>query len=330
MDRQRERRYKVKLYNTCMEVQNNTLNISLATNNILKSILTQTDNKNLSSILKNNISIQDIIKNLFIDLKNGTKYNITVENILKNSVVFKNFDSFSKSILSLINELKSHSRFNKYKPLLESFSKNIKDLDEKSLKELINKSGIFLESKILKQNNNQNLLNNINNDIKTLLLKMKQEISSNPNIKTQEISKQIDKLLFQIDYYQLLSITSNSHYLYIPFLWDILEDGNIYIKQVKKNKFYCQINLCLKDYGQTNLLLTLYDKNKLDLRINTSQDNFKILVQKNIQTLKQAFNNTNLVLTNVQVSSLDIKKKENKSDIYKQNDNLEFGFNIKA
>ena len=315
-----------------MKVQNNTLNISLANNKVLKNILTKIDNKNLNAILKSNISIQDIIKNLFVDLKNGTKHNVTIENILKTSVVFKNFDSFSKSILNLINEIKSNSQFNKFKPLLESLSKNIQDIDEKSLKELINKSGIFLESKILKQNtnNNKTLLNNINTDMKTLLLKMKSEISNNTNTQTKEISKQIDKLLFQIDYYQLLSLTSNSHYLYIPFLWDVLEDGNIYIKQVKKDKFYCQINLCLKDYGQTDLLLVLYDKNKLDLKINTSQDDFKTLVQENIQTLKKAFNNTNLVLTNVQVSSLNINEKEKQSDIYKQNDNLEFGFNIKA
>ncbi len=315
-----------------MKVQNNTLNISLANNKVLKNILTKIDNKNLNAILKSNISIQDIIKNLFVDLKNGTKHNVTIENILKNSVVFKNFDSFSKSILNLINEIKSNSQFNKFKPLLESLSKNIQDIDEKSLKELINKSGIFLESKILKQNtnNNKTLLNNINTDMKTLLLKMKSEISNNTNTQTKEISKQIDKLLFQIDYYQLLSLTSNSHYLYIPFLWDVLEDGNIYIKQVKKDKFYCQINLCLKDYGQTDLLLVLYDKNKLDLKINTSQDDFKTLVQENIQTLKKAFNNTNLVLTNVQVSSLNINEKEKQSDIYKQNDNFEFGFNIKA
>ena len=315
-----------------MKVQNNTLNISLANNKVLKNILTKIDNKNLNAILKSNISIQDIIKNLFVDLKNGTKHNVTIENILKTSVVFKNFDSFSKSILNLINEIKSNSQFNKFKPLLESLSKNIQDIDEKSLKELINKSGIFLESKILKQNtnNNKTLLNNINTDMKTLLLKMKSEISNNTNTQTKEISKQIDKLLFQIDYYQLLSLTSNSHYLYIPFLWDVLEDGNIYIKQVKKDKFYCQINLCLKDYGQTDLLLVLYDKNKLDLKINTSQDDFKTLVQENIQTLKKAFNNTNLVLTNVQVSSLNINEKEKQSDIYKQNDNFEFGFNIKA
>ena len=315
-----------------MKVQNNTLNISLANNKVLKNILTKIDNKNLNAILKSNISIQDIIKNLFVDLKNGTKHNVTIENILKTSVIFKNFDSFSKSILNLINEIKSNSQFNKFKPLLESLSKNIQDIDEKSLKELINKSGIFLESKILKQNtnNNKTLLNNINTDMKTLLLKMKSEISNNTNTQTKEISKQIDKLLFQIDYYQLLSLTSNSHYLYIPFLWDVLEDGNIYIKQVKKDKFYCQINLCLKDYGQTDLLLVLYDKNKLDLKINTSQDDFKTLVQENIQTLKKAFNNTNLVLTNVQVSSLNINEKEKQSDIYKQNDNFEFGFNIKA
>ena len=315
-----------------MKVQNNTLSISLANNKVLKNILTKIDNKNLNAILKSNISIQDIIKNLFVDLKNGTKHNVTIENILKTSVVFKNFDSFSKSILNLINEIKSNSQFNKFKPLLESLSKNIQDIDEKSLKELINKSGIFLESKILKQNtnNNKTLLNNINTDMKTLLLKMKSEISNNTNTQTKEISKQIDKLLFQIDYYQLLSLTSNSHYLYIPFLWDVLEDGNIYIKQVKKDKFYCQINLCLKDYGQTDLLLVLYDKNKLDLKINTSQDDFKTLVQENIQTLKKAFNNTNLVLTNVQVSSLNINEKEKQSDIYKQNDNFEFGFNIKA
>ena len=552
-----------------MLVSNNSLlNILLPNENkVLKDVLKEADTKTLSNMKTGSTTVGDILQNLFSDLKSGDKSKITIENLLKNSNLFKDLGSFTKSIESLLSQVKEDPSLAKYKPQLESFLKNISQVDNNSLKDLISKSGIFLESKVLSQsqsstnlpknlenilgqiktilsdvskniqnidtkkidtiidkilqnnstaNSNTNLANttntndlktlisqlqnlskNIGNnnlgnlnlltnnlkeisnqaqlieskmanqspnamqnltqakellntntqqifsqlkselllnsnipnlqnivkqldnliqsnnllsqnqalfsqasiDIKTLLLNLKESISSlnsNQNLlqvqqniikiidklepliqnfinsssfsqasertlqqqnllqndmktilfqiqeelvgktdtKSAETLKQVDRMLMQVEYYQLLSIASNSNSVYIPFLWDMLDDGSISMKKIDEEKFYCEINLSLKEFGETQLLLSLYDKNKLDLTIYASKDSFKQQIRENSIKLKQALNKADLIPVNINI--IDLKKDEEKpkeqqqADIYSQNTNLGFGIDIKA
>ena len=76
----------------CMIVSNNTLlNILLPNDNkVLKDVLKEADTKSLEQMIKNNsTSVNDVLKELFDNIKNGTKSNTTIENILKNSNIFK-------------------------------------------------------------------------------------------------------------------------------------------------------------------------------------------------------------------------------------------------
>lgn len=510
----------------CMLVSNNTLlNILLPNDNkVLKEVLKEADSKNLEQMLKNNTtSINDVLKDLFDGLKNGTKSNSTIENILKNSNLFKDMGTVSNTLGNLLENISEDENLQKFKPLIENFLKNIKDIDANSLKEQINKSGVFLESKmaqtanskienilnqiqnlikdintpqakqvndlvtkliqtpvntetssnlktlttalqnlnnslsmpltqnlstlttqlknmindgalieskiennppniniiskenmntqakdiltqiknevlqnpilqnknimpivdnllkmdnvfsknenlqnILNQNNlstftsnfssnltpllttlkdtleaitpnNINLQNqvssivekienlikenisnpkmqsNVSDDIKTILLQMQEELASKSDPKTQDITKQIDKLLTQIDYHQLSSLVSNSNYVYLPFFWEMLEDGNISMKKTDEEKFYCQINLTLKDFGKVDLMLALYDKNKLDLTISAQREHFKIALRENMQKLKIALNSVNLIPVNIKL--LDLKEENDKKDM---------------
>ena len=109
---------------------NNLLNILLPNNNkILKEALKEADSKSLEQIVKNNTgSVNDVLKDLFENLKNGTKSNTTIENILKNSTVFKEMGSFSNSLSSMLENLTSEDKspiLEKFKPVLENFLKNI-------------------------------------------------------------------------------------------------------------------------------------------------------------------------------------------------------------
>ena len=104
---------------------------------------------------------------------------------------------------------------------------------------------------------------------------MQSELVGKTDVGSQETLKQIDKMVMQVEYHQLLSIVSNSNSVYIPFLWDMLDDGSISMKRTDEDKFYCEINLSLKEFGQTQIMLALYDKNKLDLTIYASKDSFK-------------------------------------------------------
>jgi hypothetical protein len=541
-----------------MLVANNTLlNILLPNDNkVLKEALKEADSKSLEQLIKNNTnSVADVLKDLFENLKSGTKSNTSIENILKNSTVFKELGNVSTNIATLLENISQDENLQKFKPLIENFLKNIKDMDANTLKEQLKNSGVFLESKmaqtpntkienilnqiqnlikdintpqtrqvneliskllqnpnsndfnanlktlttalqnlnnslstpqtqnlstlvnqlktvvndaslieskienhlpttnplnakdniniqtkellnqlkneiiqnpilqnnktimpllenllkmdnffsksenistLLSQNNfnnlnsftsnfssnitplltslkdeleslnpnNLNLQNqvmkfvekienilkellnpniqkneakNLNEDMKSILLKMQEELASKTDSKSAELSKQVDKLLTQIDYQQLLSLSSNSNSVYLPFLWEMLEEGNISMKKTEEEKFYCQINLTLKDFGKVDLMLALYDKNKLDLTVYAQREHFKVAIRDNMQKLKIALNSVDLIPVNIKL--LDMKEESKKDEkptqtylnnSYNQSLNLSSGIDIRV
>lgn len=267
--------------------------------------------------------------------------------ILKNELL--NIKSFDTNILNqIIDKLLNIQNLSTKIEIPTSFKSNdffsnINNLIL-NLKENLNNSSISnqlqTQQNILKiidklENilSNQNQQSSIQNDIKSTLLQIQDQLTDKIDPKTQEVSKNIEKMLTQIDYYQLLSISSNSNSVYIPFIWDILEDGSISMKKIDEEKFYCEINLTLKEFGETQLMLALYDKNKLDLTIYASKDSFKQSIRENSTKLKQALNSVDLIPINIKI--IDMKKEETKdnnaiNNPYAQNSDLGFGINIKV
>ena len=558
---------------------NNLLNILLPNDNkVIKEALKEADSKTLEQMTKNNSSsINDVLKDLFENLKTGTKSNTAIENVLKNSTIFKDLGSASTNLSSLLEDISSDESLQKFKPLLENFLKNIKEIDANTLKEQVKNSGVFLESK-LSQNSNtklesilnqiqniikdintpqakqvnelvnkllqnsQNQVSNSNNteftnnlksltnalqnlssslnpsqtqnlsklsnqltslvnnaslieskientnpisqniqskdlstlikndttqnlssqniqlkdtvnlqtkelltqikndilqnptlqnknilpmidnllkmpdlfikgeslqnltslnnlstfsnnfasnlsplltslkegletsnpnnlslqnhltklvdkvehliqdlsnnpkgnskitdDMKSVLLQMQDELAGKTDVKSQDLAKQVDKILTQIDYHQLLSLSSNANNVYLPFFWEMLEDGNISMKKADDEKFYCQINLTLKDFGKIDLMLALYDKNKLDLTIYAQREHFKTALRDNMQKFKVALNNVDLIPVNIKL--LDLKEETQIKDepasiytnnSYNNNSNLDSKINIRV
>ena len=126
---------------------------------------------------------------------------------------------------------------------------------------------------------------------------------------------------------QLTSLVSNSNFVYIPFFWEMLEDGTVEIKEKKEDKFFCQIKLTLKDFGKIDLMLSMYDENKLDMTIYAQREHFKVTLRDNLQKLKLALNEANIIPMNVKL--LDMKEEsENKeqkpTNVYQNNYNNDF------
>ncbi|WP_421716965.1 flagellar hook-length control protein FliK [Arcobacter arenosus] len=545
---------------------NNLLNILLPNDNkVLKEALKNADAQTLQKFQNGTATVGDILKNLFENLKTSDKSQVSIQNFLKDTNVFKMEQNFSKSIEQVLSQLKSNPSLEKFTNQIETLLKNISNLDENSLKQMIDKSGIFLESKIANQinlqtgnqgnlpkniaelltqiktlikdipnleaknitnlidkilqtNSNQtitpnnlqgelktlvsnlqnllsnisskevtnlsnltqklenlssqaqlveskiantntqvenNLLNNkeiintktletlltlkqelvnikgidtkplnqlidkllnlqnlftkidlpnlnqsgfqsnfatnldslltnlktsiqnlssssenlnlhqninktihkletiinnliqnpnnflpkesnpIQNDMKALLLQVQAELISKGDSNSQETIKQIDRLITQIEYHQLQSLVSNSNNVYIPFLWDMLDEGSISMKKINEDKFYCEINLSLKEFGETNLLLALYDKNKLDLTIYASKNSFKETLQKSLPKLRSSLNSVDLIPVNIKI--VDIKKEDTKEqkqmNQFNQNNdfiNPNFGIDIRV
>jgi hypothetical protein len=168
----------------------------------------------------------------------------------------------------------------------------------------------------------------ISNDLKSVLMQANEEISKSSHPKQTELLKHIDKLSLQIDNYQLISHLSNASSLYLPFSWDSLQEGNIEIQKAKDNKFFCDINLKLKEYGELNLKLTLYEKNQLNIHIYTSNEKFKELVKENIPSLRSALIDTKITPREIRI--FEPKKPLPVSPYQIQSDALEMGFEVKA
>lgn len=174
----------------------------------------------------------------------------------------------------------------------------------------------------------------ITKDIKSTLLKIAEEVKQSNNPAFNEAFKQVDKLLTQVDYYQLMSLTSSSNFVYFPFIWDMLEDGSLSMKKLNEEKFYCEINLKLKEYGKINLLLVMYEKNHLDISIFAQKKTLKDEVSQNLQALKRALSGAGIIPGNIKL--LDLKEENETKDelTYTNNHNdiqdLDFGVNIKV
>ncbi|WP_417327498.1 hypothetical protein [Halarcobacter sp.] len=256
-----------------------------------------------------------------------------IDNLLQN----KNMDSLNlkptinnitSNIETLLKDLKTTvAQLNQGNTNQASFEKI-----DKALVKLEQTAQNFIQT-LNRGENSKGANTNLQNDMKAILLKVQEELSTNTtDPKANDTAKQVDKVLTQIEYHQLLSLVSNSNSVYIPFIWDILEDGSISMKEGKDEKFYCEINLNLKEFGETKLLLGLYDKNKLDLTIYATKDHFKEAIKENIFKLKRAMNSVELIPVNIHILDFDKDKKEEvkKTDVYNQNINLGFGVDIKA
>jgi len=181
---------------------------------------------------------------------------------------------------------------------------------------------------IEKLNPQNNIKEIIKNDLKSVLLQTKEELVKSNNPNQNEIIKNIDKLSLQIDYSQLVTHLSNSSSLYLPFSWDSLEEGEIELKHGKNDKFYCDIYLKLKEYGELNLKLTLYEKNQLNLHIHSADEQFKNIVKENIPSLRSAL--IDIQITPREIRILAPKKEIPQSPYSNYEDNFKMGFEVKG
>nr|WP_321265815.1 flagellar hook-length control protein FliK [uncultured Sulfurimonas sp.] len=225
--------------------------------------------------------------------------------------------------------------------LANSVDKIIKTLQTNLKENVVNKSDSLFSkemqstlNKLSTLNTPQNLSSHQNikeiiaNDLKSLLLQTSQEITKSSHPNQTEILKNIDKLSLQIDYYQLMSHLSNSSSLYLPFSWDALQEGNIKLKKGEEDKFYCDIELKLKEYGELNLKLVLYEKNQLNIQIHSDNQELKNLIKENIPSLRSSLIELNI--TPREIRLLDASKKGPTSSYETIKDNINIGFEVKA
>jgi len=105
----------------------------------------------VSSLLKEK-SVTTLLSSLFNDIIQGNKSKSTVSTSLQNSKAMFDFKSVSSDIKDILNNSKitNNPKLEQQVKTLKNFLVDIKDMDDKNLKSNIKNSGVFLESKLLK------------------------------------------------------------------------------------------------------------------------------------------------------------------------------------
>ena len=327
-------------------IQNGSM-IESKTENLVPKTLTQAQTLEDENINRANSEIKSLINNQVKELLTQIKQDLTQnQNIIQNKNILPLIDKlislpdlFSKSeaILNSVQNTNISNFSNNFatnlNPLLTALKESLQAINPKNI-EIQNQINSLIKKveNIIQEYTNNNLDNpkdnqKLDNDFKSILLKMQDEIAQKTDIKSQDSLKTINNLLTQIDMQQLTSLVSNSNFVYIPFFWEMLEDGTVEIKEKEEDKFFCQIKLTLKDFGKIDLMLSMYDENKLDMTIYAQREHFKVTLRDNLQKLKLALNEANIIPMHIKL--LDMKEEsENKeqkpTNVYQNNYNNDF------
>ena len=178
-----------------------------------------------------------------------------------------------------------------------------------------------------------------NNDINNITTKSQSEISKvlNQDVKSTllNISEKsqnaqtvnaANKMISQIEMHQMVSSLQGGIQTYMPYIWDGVEGGNVAFKQGKKDKFYAQIDLNFKKFGQINVMVGLVDKRYIDLSVATQTNEFKELILSSSSELKQAISKLGLIVSNFNIKTLP---KVKLNDRFKNFGGLDVGFDKK-
>lgn len=263
-----------------------------------------------SSFTESSKGFLDVLTKIFNVLKTIEQTATTPQNTTKLILDEKIPQKIDKIILDIKTEIQ------KADPL---FSKDVKVL----LRELYN---LNAPQKLSSQENIKDILNN---DLKAVILKTREELALQPASTSQtEALKHIDKLALSIDYYQLVSHLSNSTSLYLPISWDEMKEGNISIKKVDKDKFYCDIELNLEEYKELRVRLTVFETNQLNIHISSDSSKLKKLMGESMQDLRSA-------LIDMQITPRDIRftnytNNTAHSSYVEVDQKLDMGFEVKG
>jgi len=299
-------------------------NTNKALNEVLKNASAEelkvlSKEKDLKSIL-NSILKQSALN------RSGDK---TLVQLMKNNPTLKSLGDVSSTIKDLLSTIRSQTNPLPIEKILKNFLVDIKDLSNTKLKQMLENSGIFLESSLKKLKPlDSHVKELLSQDLKAVLLSAKEELSHSNHVNRGDLLKQMDKLLLQIDYYQLLSHLSNASSLYLPFSWDAMQEGSIQMKKTDDDKFYCDIDLKLKKYGEVNFKLTLYEKNQLNLHIYAKSKTFQMLMKEKMSELRSAIISVNVTPREIRVFE---PKSTNATQAYNEyEDNLAMKFEVKG
>lgn len=228
-------------------------------------------------------NLTDGLKTILTELFENTKSDKILLNLAKNSSIFKTFEQFGTEAKKLVDLLQNQNSKSVDFSSLKSLFLNIENFDEKKLKTLIEKSIFSSETKAL--------------------------LASLSESDDKEVQKQANKMITQIEYFQLNSYLNNSLYTYLPFDWNSFEGGDIEFKNEGSNQYTCHINLELKEYGKVKINLLYDEENHISIGFFLENDELKEKMSNNLQSLRISLKAVGVNVQNI--SLIDAKEKAN-------------------
>ena len=253
---------------------------------------------------------------------------------LKNDLKMLNNIGDEAGLVKAFNELSDVSKEGSLQDKLQSAARRLAHSLSLADPEASTAKSDLAESKaLLKQ------LKLATNDINSITTKSQSEISKvlNQDVKSTllniseksqnaQIVNAANKMISQIEMHQMVSSLQGGIQTYMPYIWDGVEGGNVAFKQGKKDKFYAQIDLNFKKFGQINVMVGLVDKRYIDLSVATQTNEFKELILGNSSELKQAISKLGLIVSNFNIKTLP---KVKLNDRFKNFGGLDVGFDKK-
>lgn len=258
----------------------------------------------------------------------------TILENLKNDLKMLNNIGDETGLVKAFNEVSDVSKEGSLQDKLQSAARrlahslSLADPDASTAKSELSESKALLKQLKLATNDINNITTKsqseiskvLNQDVKSTLLNISEK-SQNP-----QIVNAANKMISQIEMHQMVSSLQGGIQTYMPYIWDGVEGGNVAFKQGKKDKFYAQIDLNFKKFGQINVMVGLVDKRYIDLSVATQTNEFKELILSSSSELKQAISKLGLIVSNFNIKTLP---KVKLNDRFKNFGGLDVGFDKK-
>ena len=234
-------------------------------------------------------------KDILSQLLSGTTEEdarIELLNVLKHAKAFRNLGSFTgelKQLVGLVNTLKGAELFAR---LAEAFIQPPQGDAKPALQTLLTSSGLFLEAGIKKM-----LMEDAaetvsakpwQRDLKAALLSLMNETARLPKGEGEEANILINRLLFKIDYFQLLSSLSAGTALFVPYHFAALNEGELYLHSGEDRAAYCDLRLDLESYGELKVMFSLEKGRLLTLIFYTENGELTTILRASEAPLRAA------------------------------------------
>ena len=258
----------------------------------------------------------------------------TILENLKNDLKMLNNIGDETGLVKAFNELSDVSKDGSLQDKLQSAARrlahslSLADPEASTAKSDLSESKALLKQLKLATNDINNITTKsqseiskvLNQDVKSTLLNISEK---SQNAQTVNAA---NKMISQIEMHQMVSSLQGGIQTYMPYIWDGVEGGNVAFKQGKKDKFYAQIDLNFKKFGQINVMVGLVDKRYIDLSVATQTNEFKELIISSSSELKQAISKLGLIVSNFNIKTLP---KVKLNDRFKNFGGLDVGFDKK-